>query len=266
MERNTILILSAVNECAGSLFRQPHNVSFYIAPSPLPLADGGTSRETSVSADLDDHYSTSSRIQLTFAKRPRNIIRGYTFGRDPSACDIYLPKSSISSIHFSITFDENGRLCLVDSSTHGTWVSYNGQRSLHPRRYFSWLLPGKDRIEVDIGEKDPVRFLVRVPDEKCEGSRLADLSTYLDDRQRAGTSLSLLDISKQNNTPCSSGAASPKRRPWYYQGEEIGRGSFGKVYTARDVTTGTWYALKEFFQPIYREEIAGLKSLSHVRN
>lgn len=88
---------------------------------------------------------------------------------DPRICDIYLPKPSISNIHFSITFNDRGQLCLTDTSSRGTWVSYNGQRSIHPRHHFTWLLPPSDRIEVDIGVNDPLRFVLVVPANESRG-------------------------------------------------------------------------------------------------
>ncbi|KAL6716963.1 hypothetical protein ACLMJK_004876 [Lecanora helva] len=265
MEHNIIATLAAVNESAGTLFRQPHNTAFYLAPTPLPLPNllEDASRETSLSTDGDT--SCNSRIQLTFERRPREITRGFTFGSNPKICDIFLPKSSISNIHFSISFDEDGRLCLIDSSSHGTWVSYNGQRSRKPRHFFTWLLPKKDRIEVDIGEKDPVRFVVQVPAyENCEEAHFANLNTYLDDRQRAKPP-STQQLSNQT-TPRSIRVRSPRRRPWYYQGRELGRGSFGTVHEARNVTTGIWYALKRFNERGRVAEIDVVRKLSHVNS
>lgn len=81
MAVDTIVTLSALNECAGDMFRQPHNQDRYIAPvlSPLLGMYDAASRETSLSSEGD--HSHSSQLQLTFSKGPCNIARGYTFGR-----------------------------------------------------------------------------------------------------------------------------------------------------------------------------------------
>jgi len=262
MDQNVIVTLLAANECAGNLFRQPHNATFYIAPSPLPLPGDSVSRETSLSVELDDNNNTGSRIQLTFDKRPRMIVDGFTFGKNPKICDVYLPKSSISNKHFSITFDDDGRLCLIDTSSHGSWVSYNGQRSLHPRHFFIWMLSPKDKIEVDIGEKDPIRFIIQVPNHPYER---ASLASYLEDRQRAGPSRSDMHLFSQHTTPRSSRATSPRRQAWYFEGKELGRGGFGTVHEVCDVSKGVWFALKKFSRPGWRREIDIMKTLSHVR-
>ena len=192
MEHNIIATLIAMNESAGALFRQPHNAAAYIAPSQLPPPKSYdlSSRETTLSSEEEESYS--SRIQLSFEKPPRDIVRGFTFGRDEKICDIYLPKSSISNELY-----------------------------------------------------------------------LSKLSSNLGNRQSASLPLNTLRLSTRT-TPRSSRVTSPRQRPWYYQGKELGRGSFGRVYEARDVTTGYWYAVKEFFQSERQKEIEVMKNLSHV--
>ena len=196
-----IATLSALNECAGEIFRQPQNEVRYVAPCPLrlPRLRDSSSRETSLSSEGDQ--SRSSRIQLTFNQGPRNVVRGFTFGRDPRICDVYLPESSISNIHSSITFNDDGQLSLVDTSSHGTWVSYNGQRSLHPRHHFTWLLPPNDRIEVDIGINDPIRFALLVPTRETRSTDYGScLAKYLGSRASVDPSLTHLDLSSQETT------------------------------------------------------------------
>ncbi len=72
--------------------------------------------------------------------------RGYLFGTDPQACDIllgYRGGKGISGRHFCITFDDQGRVVLRDSSIWGTAVSYDVQAKDEVRHHFSWLLaPG----------------------------------------------------------------------------------------------------------------------------
>ena len=248
-----IVTLVALDERTGKILRHPHNKDRYIPPPPPPSPETASgSWATSVSTPGE---CTASQVRLGFHHRPRNITRGFCFGRDPKLCDICLPKSSVSNLHFSITFNEAAQLCLWDTSTQGTWVSYNGQTTKHPRHHFIWLLPEKDRIEVTIGNNDPLRFVLRVHTHGQDYQ--AGLKSYLTDRETTVQSLGL-------TTPRPSRATSPQRHSWYYLGRELGRGIYGKVCEARNVTTGIWYAAKEFFTPDWGKEISILKKLSHV--
>jgi hypothetical protein len=119
---NILLVLTALNESVEDMFRQPHNNNRYVAPPPtsIPNIQERHEREGSQSYTKDEMDLTGSCIRLELNNKPRNIDRGYTFGRDPTIYDIYLPKQFVSKIHFSITFNEDHRLYLVDTSTQGT--------------------------------------------------------------------------------------------------------------------------------------------------
>ena len=195
-----IATISALNECAGEMFRQPQTEICYIAPCPLrlPHLRDSSSRETSLSSEGDQ--SRSSRMQLTFNQGPRNVVRVFTFGRDPRIIEKWI-----------LLIED-----LVDTSSHGTWVSYNGQRSLHPRHHFTWLLPPNDRIEVDIGINGPIRFALSVPTRETRSTDYCScLAKYFESRASADPSLTHLDLSSQETTRRASRVPSPRRRPWY---------------------------------------------------
>lgn len=78
---------------------------------------------------------------------------GYSFGRDPQ-CDVWLGETGgISNRHFYITFDEQHRLILKDTSTWGTAVGY---RDKEVRNRFTWTLLDSQYREI------PKDFTVRV--------------------------------------------------------------------------------------------------------
>ena len=57
---------------------------------------------------------------------------------------------------------------------------------------------------------------------------------------------------------------SPRQEPIYLLEEELGRGSFGTVYKAVDVSTGDVHAAKKFHYGDWKKEVEILISLLHV--
>ena len=84
-------------------------------------------------------------MHLTFDKPPKatgtiimegvgQMVLGFVFGTGED-CDVLLAENKfegeISRSHFDITFDEIGRLVLIDHSTQGTAISYGGWGGKH---------------------------------------------------------------------------------------------------------------------------------------
>jgi hypothetical protein len=306
---NLICTLTAISEDAKQAFQESHNSRFYVPQASREIA-AAASRESTPATNVGDEDDVGDgsedrthRLQLTFNRKPRNIDQGFVFGGSKKTCDVVLgsPNIGISSSHFRITFDEKDRLVLIDSSTLGTAVSYDGQggdedrKNPHDRKQnrprdrsndFSWILfPNIDNKHVIItGPKGRngkikyfVKFLVEVADPKTHSykNQYRELQkTYLEE-MRTAIPLSL-NIHSHLTTAGQTESHSPtqrpkKQRPIWIDHEEIGRGEFGTVYRAVNVSTGVIYAAKTFQgnNESHRErwltEIALLRKVSHVR-
>jgi len=73
-------------------------------------------------------------------------------------------------------------------------------------------------------------------------------SLYMERSEKVDATLGLLDLSSQAITAQPSRAMSPRRRPWYFKESVIGKGGFGVVFRAREISSGYTYALKEFLE------------------
>lgn len=267
-DSNIILNLKAVTAHTIEVFKDEDNADRFLPSEEAPTVENidDCSRETT---PFDAKQELPKpRIQLTFNKGPKQIEQGFTFGKNPTKCDVYAGKGSISALHFSITFDRQGRLVLRDSSSNGTWVTYNGQGTDDPRHHFTWILFREFQpIEVQIGDPYTSGFLAELElpsHETCEAEYQANIASYLEESPEADAALSLLDIASQQTTAAPSASLSPKCRPQYYKTHVLGEGEFGIVRKAVDVSTGLIFAAKEFHKGNWRREVEILESLSHV--
>jgi hypothetical protein len=150
---NLILTLKAITIHTADTFRLLYNQNRYIPPPALVAADTWSRQSTPATTVGDDKKGDNKRrdfsyqIQVTFDKDNLGFTvgkdnLGYTFGISRS-CDIVLeqPKHSISSCissrHFFITFDNQGRLKLeATSESNKMTVSFNSQAEDQPRKYY----------------------------------------------------------------------------------------------------------------------------------
>ncbi|OAL51399.1 hypothetical protein IQ07DRAFT_421342 [Pyrenochaeta sp. DS3sAY3a] len=218
---NVIFTIKATNLAARQTYKFLHNSRFYVAPK-IALETTNFSRECTPLTSLGDEHNEDDGDQFcfTFDKRPRDIKQGYVFGSNPKTCDILLgtPMEGISGSHFRVTFDNQGTLVLIDSSTHGTAVSHDGQlfnekRNNLPRRErdealngvvnkrdsskdFTWILsPETNYKQIILGnnlEKVPraqmLQFSVEVTNPKTVSLRLQYVelrNAYLQDMRTA---------------------------------------------------------------------------------
>lgn len=317
---NLIFVLRAVSDFAAAVFSDPHNEQYYVPPvarSPLPSLSREATPATNVGDDLDlsglqelapvyhipncvGRRDLSHQLQFTFEQRPKDISEGFVFGSNPKLCDVLLgsPDEGISGSHFRITFDDDDRLVLIDSSTRGTAVGYNGQarmqRRNNPRnrgrsitrdasRDFRWILFAEvEHISVLIegtprsGDRNgPVlEFMVEtvLPDvyhEELKSSRRNFLY-----EMRTAVSFAL-NIDSHPTTAGQSVLHSPEeppnQRPVWIETHQIDNGEFGVVYRVLDVSNASVYAAKklihngEAHRHRWNREVALLRELHHVR-
>ena len=308
-DSNLIFILRAISPYAMMAFKDSHNERYYVPQSPFEIV-ATASRGSTPATNTGDEDNTEGKgvskdfsdlLRFTFSQKPRNVERGFVFGSNPKSCDIVIgsSKGGISGSHFRITFDDQDRLVLIDSSTHGTAVSYNGQarkdkRKSPPNRTcnksqdksndFTWILfPEVKNKRVIIGENiesfpnaPVIEFSMEIAEPKTEYciKRHGELKNAFLDEMRTKIPFGL-NIDSHLTTAGQTGSHSPKlgakQRPIWIDGEEIGSGEFGTVYQAFDVSTGEVYAAKTFlrkgngFRERWNKETAILRGMSHVR-
>ena len=204
---------------------------------------------------------SGSQMQLTFDKKPKNLEKGFVFGSDPKTCDVLLGAwaAGFTRQHFLITFNLRGEVILKDISREVTRVSYDGEK-LPRRNDFTWILfHDYKNIEVTLneGKKNELKFKVEWPENRksCLAQYEAHRDAYLEECRKATPSVSRMGI-KSKESQCS---------PIYLPREELGRGAFGTVHKVVNVSTGVEYAGKTFHGGNWKDEVAILKTISHVR-
>ncbi|KAF2007847.1 kinase-like protein [Amniculicola lignicola CBS 123094] len=316
---NVIFTLRAISDYAQEAFQLLDNKKYYVARPPLKIVTA-TSRESSVATNIGDKDGEGDgdaletrnaegkgdpregfghQLRFTFDQKPKNIQDGWVFGSNPKTCDVIMGSSidSISGSHFRITFDDQKRLVLIDSSASGTAVSYGGRardekrknpkdrkrkRSRVKSNDFKWILfpEIKNKSVVIEGTPGPgssnvpiVEFSVEVANPKTrscweEYTRLTDV--FLDEMRTAipfGLNIDSAPTTA-GQTESHSPTQRPEQRPIWIDLEEIGSGQYGTVYQAVDVSTGLMYATKKLLRNCDRQqrwdrEVAILRSLSH---
>ena len=230
-------------------------------------------------ADISSRESTpavgqpKSQIQLTFDNKPKDLEKGFMFGSDPRICDVFLGErgAGFSGQQFCITFNEGGEVVFKNTSRKEAQVDYNGENP-HFRNQFTWILFGTYKnIKITMGEEDDLIFKIKWPENRefCPAEYEANRNAYFKERRSALPPLSQLDMESQPTTAVPTAQYSPRQEPpgqepIYLLEEELGRGGFGTVHKAVDVSTGEVHAAKKFHHGDWKKEVDILMSLSHV--
>ena len=173
------LIPTDITKQAENAFCLEHNSNRYLPPVGGIISSRESTPALSVEQEDDkaEHdktqldFSSTHRIQLTFSQPPLNSANGFSFGTNPRTCDVllgYRGTVGISGLHFCITFNEDKRIILKDSSKCGTAVSYDGQVKDEVRHHFTWLLDLQKQdgsqwdIEVHVPGRDELAFKVEL--------------------------------------------------------------------------------------------------------
>ena len=233
---------------------------------PAPLSDDEIvnipSRETTPAVSRQDE-APASKIHLTFDKKPTNLEKGFVFGSDPQKCDVLLGGwGGFSRQHFRIAFNERGEVIFENTSRKKAQVDYNGENS-PGRNQFIWILfRTYENIKITVGD---LIFKVDWSKNKtCKAEYEAHRDAYLEEQRNALPPLSQLGVESEQTTTVLTAQHSPRQQPIYLLEEELGRGGFGTVHKAVDVSTGDVYAAKEVQVGNWKKEVEFFKSVSHV--
>ena len=281
MERHTIAKLVAMNERTRQAWAHPHNRSFYRPASfqGVSVRDGKSREPTPSETDMDTNdrvHDTEPELHLYLDDRPKDLSKGWVFGSDRTACDVYCGepdksrKYNIGRQTFSITINEQSQVVLKHlRDTNRTQVQYGNQKA-GDRRSFVWImLPDCENIFITTANR--LKFQVNVVDpskqtESSKRSRSIFLSWFLSDVEDSMPSTPLRSVGSGSTTSDSGLCCVPNTQPFYYVRKDrpLGSGSFGKVYIVVDVSTGVEYAGKTFFGEVDQGEADILAKQNHV--
>ena len=227
----------------------------------------------SVPSNIEEDETWQS---ISFDQPPRNVQSGFTFGTDPDECDFVLidryevGRSAATRQHFSITFDEKGRLVLKNHSQTTLAVGQNYQHENEFRHDFLWILFGRIisvKIQTSQGDRVPGVIQLKIPDHSsCRDRFYSRVRKYLRNSREAVPPLGLLGFGNISITAYQScKQVSRSHAPIYHKISNVGKGGFGIVEKVLNVSTGEIYARKKFgLNGSFRNEIEILNSLEHV--
>lgn len=265
----------ALNERTRQAWADPHNKSFYVPASFAGVkAHAGRVRESTPFQEIDEVGAKENEpeIRISLTNRPKNISKGWMFGRDRSTCDVYCGecdtarKYNIGGQTFSLTISKQGNVLLKHvNNQNQTEVQYRFQKA-GTRREFIWIMfPDCEEIVVTSANHLQFKVIVTKPDAQTKLYKQLQ-ALFLKDAEKSTQSIPSLNADSGTITAKISLVSRPKMRPFYYrrEGKELGRGAFGKVEVVVDASTGVEYAGKTFFGDINQREIDILAKQKHV--
>lgn len=258
-----IVTLEADGMTAERSWNRPQNRDRCLPASEFVVDT--SSRESTPAVD-----QPRSQIQLSFDHKPKNLEKGFVFGSDPRICDVFLGErgAGFSGQQFCITFNKRGEVTFKNTSRKKAQVNYNDENP--PRRNrFTWILfDTYKNIKITMGD---LIFKVEWPENRefCLAEYEAHRDAYFEEHRIALPPLSQLGMESQQTTAVitaqqSPRQESPRQKPIFLLEEELGRGGFGTVHKAVDVSMGDVYAAKTFHRGDWKKEVDILMRLSHV--
>ena len=270
---------------ARTAVNSDENSSRHIEPQQeVPELPGRRSRESTAppgnSENKTQSYLYEPGLQLMFSHGPKAGL-GFVFGAEASSCDIPLPPlQEISRRHCYLTFDEQQRLIVRDTSSYGTIVTYN-RKGGEKRRNFTWIVGGHrvpdETEEIIIQINDDLKFQVVVskptfPDLFVGNvdqfhTEIADYDELPFGALGFQSAISTAAASGTQTPKQGGGTRTPNQNSILLKQKRLGKGAFSVVDHVWDVSTGLEYASKKFFHPDkvnWRKEASIMKQISHV--
>lgn len=255
----------------------PHNKFWHVpARRERITCDRGSTPPPERPDDVAQNTSAvpkGSHIRLGFDNLP---LEGLSFGSDPT-CSILLGEGTdpivrgISRQHFFITYREDGRLIVTDTSQFGTTVTYGKFESGQPEQDCTTLLEVKghdnklDNVRIYVPCQGGIQIDIRVASHRNSMAEfIRKKNDFLHRRRTANPpvasdrlgiySYGTMQKSTQYHTTKGIQPLIPQR--------VIGKGGFGIVTKLVDRYTGAPYALKASTRKCERD---GFKFLREIR-
>ena len=236
--------------------------------------------EDEISHEIDEPENLD--IALRTSSSIKNVVLGFTFGREPSKVDIALRTNSpgdvrISGMHFRIYVNKYGILMLEDTSTNGTVVDDNGLRGPNRQRMLSHgsmieLIAGGDKMAYTVSK---ARFVVKLPQRQDPTRYNANLEQFLEAREQAlaaqeptiqpGVVPLIQPAEAARRADSNLMGAGTARYLWgmgwdgngmYNPIGEIGKGAFAVVYKIATVDEGEIFAAKRIDKAAFVKQSA----------
>ena len=277
-DANLIFSISAVGPRAAGVFAHRFNASRYVPSTWEGVKEpheAGQDLPTESLMDVDEEdveEDEEAALRFTFDNMPKDIRLGFGVGCDPKLSDVFCGYQGkhyfVAALTSLFTFDERGRLFYQHVTKQcSSTVQYNHQ-PVKSRRQFKWYLMEEcDRLLITIAKK--FQFLVKLPhhgENRAEYQR--NLASFLQERRDASRSFETSTLSAPSTSASLVQILSSSRdKPYYFRcpGRELGRGTYGRVFVVKDVSTGRKLAAKTFEKTLPFAEAEILKSLCHVR-
>lgn len=173
----------------------------------------------------------------------KHAIPGIVGGHSEDA-DIVLPNwKGVGNFHFVITFDEQNRLILRETSHYGTRLSYSNSTG-EKKSNFTWLLhsPGAisgDRVHLQVSHR--LKFhLVLVDHNVHSQPHISRVAGFLTNTNNISCEPSKFDV----KTEAVSETWSPPNDAHIHVIKYVNQGAFGAITSVWNASTGYVYALK----------------------
>jgi hypothetical protein len=123
------------------------------------------------------------------------------------------------------------------------------------RRQFTWILDLKKKErkwDIEAHVPNGLAFKVELASHDiCEAQYLANVNDFLANSRTTPLPLDVLGIYSHTITTQPSQPFTPRLHPVYICERKIGSGSFGGVDIVIDVSTGSIYARKQFYESLW---------------